>query len=520
MADIVLINPRFEPSFWGMEHAMPLFGKKANLPVACLPLLAALTPADYQVTLLDENVEPLDFARLAQADIVGLTGMIVQRARMREILTELKRRDIFTVVGGPWVSVNEDYFGDLADVIFVGEAEETWPRFLEQWRQGNHAHRYEQATKTDMTQVPTPRFELLKMRDYMFGSVQFSRGCPYQCEFCDIIVTFGRRPRLKTSAQVIAEIEALRAQHIAIAFVVDDNLIGNKKAIKELLRDLVAWQQAQGYPMSFFTEASLDLAEDAELLHLMVEANFGAVFIGIESPNEASLRETKKLQNVRQGTTLLDRVHAIQAAGLEVWCGMILGFDNDDAQVFDLQREFLREARITHAMIGMLTAIPKTPLYARLAGEGRLDLDDVPEFGTNVIPLRMSRQALRDGYVQVLNDLYEPSAFFGRVDDLYLKQKAPFFAAMRAYHRRNLWRRTSDLVKDMGKAVGLFARLMSRVPERSLRREYRRRLARLLRERPEPLLIFLYTVKCAMHYHHFTMARQMARDRSALVNSF
>jgi radical SAM superfamily enzyme YgiQ (UPF0313 family) len=272
--------------------------------------------------------------------------------------------------------------------------------------------------------------------------------------------------------------------------------------------------------MSFFTEASLDLAEDAELLHLMVEANFGAVFIGIESPNEASLRETKKLQNVRQGTTLLDRVHAIQAAGLEVWCGMILGFDHDDAQVFDLQREFLREARITHAMIGMLTAIPKTPLYARLAGEGRLDLDDVPEFGTNVIPLRMSRQALRDGYVQVLNDLYEPAAFFGRVDDLYLTHKAPFFAAMRAYHRRNLWRRTSDLVKDMGKAVGLFARLMSRVPERSLRREYRRRLGRLLRERPEPLLIFLYTVKCAMHYHHFTMARQMARDRSALVNSF
>jgi len=207
--------------------------------------------------------------------------------------------------------VKEDYFGDLPDVIFVGEAEDTWPRFLEEWRLGRHARRYEQAERTDMTQVPTPCFELLKMQHYMFGSVQFSRGCPYQCEFCDIIVTFGRRPRLKTSAQVKAELEALRAQKIFIAFVVDDNLIGNKKAIKALLRDLIGWQQEQGYPMSFFTEASLDLAEDAELLQLMVEANFGAVFIGIESPNEASLLETKKIQNVRKGRRMLDRVHAI-----------------------------------------------------------------------------------------------------------------------------------------------------------------------------------------------------------------
>ena len=318
MADIVLINPRFEPSFWGMEHAMPLFGKRANLPVACLPLLAALTPAEHDVTLLDENVEPLDFDRLARADIVGVTGMIVQRFRMREILAELKKRGAFVIVGGPWVTVSEGYFDDLAEVIFVGEAEETWPLFLADWQRGRAARRYEQAAKTDMSRVPTPRFDLLKMEHYMFGSVQFSRGCPYQCEFCDIIVTFGRRPRLKTSAQIIAEIEALRAQKIFMAFVVDDNLIGNKKAIKVLLRDLIAWQRAHGYPMSFFTEASLDLAEDDELLDLMVQANFGAVFVGIESPNEASLRETKKLQNGRAGKTILERVHAIQNAGLEV----------------------------------------------------------------------------------------------------------------------------------------------------------------------------------------------------------
>src|SRR5438128_3409065 len=282
-----------------MEHALPLLGKRANLPVAALPLLAALTPPEHEVTLFDENVQALDFDRLARADIVCLTGMIVQRCRMREILTELKERGAFTVVGGPWVSVQEDYFGDLADVIVVGEAEETWPRFLREWQQGGHQARYEQTEKTDMTRVPTPRFDLLKMQHYLFGSVQFSRGCPFQCEFCDIIVTFGRRPRLKTSAQVITELEALRAQKIDVAFIVDDNLIGNKKAIKLLLHDLIAYQRTNGYPFDFFTEASLDLAEDQELMGLMVEANIISVFIGIESPNEKSLRETKKFQNVR-----------------------------------------------------------------------------------------------------------------------------------------------------------------------------------------------------------------------------
>jgi radical SAM superfamily enzyme YgiQ (UPF0313 family) len=185
---------------------------------ACLPLIAALTPDDHCVTIVDENVEPIDYDRLALADIVGLTGMSVQRGRMREILRELKARGVFTVVGGPWVSVQEDYFEGLADVIFVGEAETTWPQFLEEWAQGRHRHRYEQLERTDMTRVPVPRYDLLKIKNYLFGSIQFTRGCPFQCEFCDIIVTFGRKPRLKTSAQVIAELEAMRKQHMLIAF--------------------------------------------------------------------------------------------------------------------------------------------------------------------------------------------------------------------------------------------------------------------------------------------------------------
>src|SRR6478609_988720 len=361
MADIVLINPRFEVSYWGMEYALPLMGKRANLPVACLPLLAALTPEGHTVTLMDENAEAIDFERCARADIVGITGLSVQRFRMKEILTELKRRGCFTVVGGALVTVMEDYFEGLADVIFIGEAEETWPRFLEEWKQGLHQYRYEQADKTDMSTVPTPRFDLLKMRHYAFGSVQFTRGCPFQCEFCDIIVTFGRRPRIKTTPQIIDELEAILAQNMRIVFIVDDNLIGNKKAIKEVLRAVVAWQQKKGYPLVFFTEASIDLADDRELMELMVDANIIAVFIGIESPNEASLRETKKYQNVRDGGTMLEKVHRIQDAGMDVWCGMILGFDNDDSTIFDAQTVFLTDARIANSMTGMLSAIPKTP---------------------------------------------------------------------------------------------------------------------------------------------------------------
>src|SRR3954467_3173057 len=406
MADIVIINPRFEVSFWGMEHALPLMGKRANLPVACLPLLAALTPAEHTATLLDENVEAIDWERCARADIVGVTGMSVQRFRMREILTELKKRGCFTVVGGPLVTVTEDYFVGLADAIFIGEAEQTWPQFLREWSQGLQQYRYEQHEKTDMLSVPTPRFDLLKTRHYAFGSLQFSRGCPFQCEFCDIIVTFGRRPRLKTSKQVLKELDALWAEKMRIIFIVDDNLIGNKKAIKHVLRDVAAWQVERGYPVTFFTEASIDLADDPELMQLMLDANIIATFIGIESPNEASLRETKKFQNVRAGGSLLEKVHRIQEAGIEVWCGMIMGFDNDDDTIFDAQIEFIREARIAHSMSGMLFAIAKTPLHARLAAEGRLDPSDQPEFGTNVIPLKLGREELRDGWFDVLNRLY------------------------------------------------------------------------------------------------------------------
>ncbi len=237
-----------------------------------------------------------------------------------------------------------------------------------------------------MATVPTPRFDLLNMKDYLFGNVQFSRGCPFQCEFCDIIVTFGRKPRIKTSRQILAELDALLAQGVRGTFIVDDNLIGNKKAIRPVLQDVIAWQEQHGYPMTFFTEASIDLADEPELMRLMVEANIVNVFVGIESPNEASLRETKKFQNVRPGGSLVEKVRRIQEAGMEVMCGMILGFDHDDETIFDAQVKFISEARVINVMLGMLSAIPKTPLYDRMVKEGRLDTAAELEFAHQYRP--------------------------------------------------------------------------------------------------------------------------------------
>ncbi len=518
MAEIILVNPRFEVSYWGFEHALGLFGKRANMPVASLPLLAALTPGEHQIALVDENVETIDFDRLARADIVGLTGMSVQRFRSREILTELKRRGVFTVVGGPWVSVDEDYFGNLADVVFVGEAEETWPLFLDEWSQGAHRPRYEQTDRTDMSRVPPPRLDLLNLSHYMFGSVQFSRGCPFQCEFCDIIVTFGRRPRLKSAAQVIREIEALRDRGLEMIFVVDDNLIGNKRVIKELLRELAAWQQRQGFPVMFFTEASLDLADDPELLELLGEANFASVFVGIESTNEESLRETKKFQNVRPGGSLLDKVRRIQDAGLEVWCGMIVGFDHDDDTVFESQRRFIQESRIVHAMVSVLNAFPKTPLYERLAGEGRLDPEDETAWGTNVIPHQLGRGQLRDGYLKLMNDIHAPDAYFERLDALYLRDRFRFGQARARYWRQHPLRGVRNQAISLVRFLGIALRLLNHVPDAALRAQYRQHLWRLVRTRRDPGVLFAYVVKCAIHFHHHTMSRQMASNET-LVSS-
>ena len=241
----------------------------------------------------------------------------------------------------------------------------------------------------------------------------------------DISITFGRKPRLKTTAQVIAELEAMRKQRVQIAFIVDDNLIGTI-AVKKLLSDVAAWQAAEGYPLTFVAYASLNLAEDDEMLELMDAANIAMVFIGIESPNEESLHETKKYQNVRKAATIVDRVRKVQDSGLEVLCGMIVGFDHDDTRIFKAHYEFIRQTDIMHPTVNMLVAIPKTPLYARLKKDGRLDLSTTNPsdgmFGTNVIPLGMTRDELREGYMDSARDLHDPEFYFDRLENLYLRR--------------------------------------------------------------------------------------------------
>ena len=515
MADIVIINPRFDISFWGLEHCMKLFGKRANLPVACLALLAALVPDHHDVTVIDENVEDIDFDRLGRADLVCLTGMSIQGGRLIEILEEVRSRGVLVVVGGPMATVEPEVLEGLADVIFVGEADETWPRFLREWEQGAHQGRYEQAERTDMARLPLPRIDLLKADRYMFGSLQISRGCPFTCEFCDIIVTFGRKPRLKASEQVLAELEAFERAGLKIVFVVDDNLIGNKRAIKSVLRDIVKWQQERAYPLTLFTEASLDLAEDEELMQLMGLANFQSVFIGIETPNEDSLRETKKLQNVRPNAgTLLERVRRVQQHGLDVWCGMILGFDHDDASIFEVMPKFLAEARISAALIGMLHAIPTTPLYDRLKQAGRLHDEEVSEiYGTNVDPLGMSPQQLRDGFIRVMQACYEADAYFQRLDAQFIDENFKFTLHQLPYWQSHKWAWAKRCFWNYARFAVIASRLTSQLSDDALRSRYRRQLWRVFRARwREPHILFTYVIKVASHYHYAELARAMTAD--------
>ena len=326
------------------------------------------------------------------------------------------------------------------------------------------------------------------------------------------IVTFGRKPRLKTSGQVLAELDAYYRGGLKIIFVVDDNLIGNKKAIKPILRDIILWQQKHAYPLTLFTEASLDLAEDAELMELMGHAGFQSVFIGIESPNEESLRETKKLQNVRpQAGTLIDRVRRIQGHGLDVWCGMIVGFDHDDPSVFGVVPGFLTEARIANALIGLLHAIPTTPLYDRLKKDGRLnDNDDSDRFGTNVVPLGMSREELRKGFVDLTREVYAADAYFQRIDALFVDGGFKFAVHGLPYWQRHRWAWANRVAGNYVKFLVLAGRLMRSVEHADLRVKYRRQLLRVMRTRPfEPHILFIYAIKIAMHYHYASITQAL-----------
>lgn len=402
---LYLIAPKNPESFWTFDRILPSLNKRCVFPNLALPTVAGLTPAPHEVVLCDENVESIDFD--TDADVVGVTGFVIHKRRMFDIIERFRRRGKLVAAGGPFATLCPEELRGKVDVLFVGEAEHTWPQFVRDYETGTWQEEYRQDEKPSMLDSPLPRFDLLKVNRYRSMAIQFARGCPFDCEFCDIIVMYGRRPRTKSAAQVLAEVEAIHALGVQNIFVVDDNFIGNKREAKVLLKALAAWQQARGYPIEFMTEVSLNVAQDAELLALMKQTNFSTIFVGIESPRAASLKETKKTQNMRED--IVTSVHRIQDAGIQVMAGMIVGFDNDDPSIFEEQFRFIQDARIPISMTGMLNAVPKTPLHARLKAVGRLIADSVGDqfVFTNIVPSGMSRLELYEGYQALLKRLYD-----------------------------------------------------------------------------------------------------------------
>jgi len=402
---IHLVTPKNPPSFWTYDRILPTLGKQCIFPNLSMPTLAGLTPPEHQVTLCDENVEEIDFD--VEADIVGVTGYIVHQQRMIEIIEEFRRRGRFVVVGGPHASLCPEDWRERCDVLFVDEAEETWSVFLRDFEQGRWKTEYRPDEKPDLSLSPVPRFDLLHVDRYHAMTIQFARGCPFQCEFCDIIVVYGRKPRAKRAEQVLAEIRECHRLGAKQVFVVDDNFIGNKKLAKDLLREIARWGRENGFPIDFNTEVSLNVAQDDELLALLRDANFTTVFVGIESPRRASLQETRKTQNIRGD--LVESVQRIHSYGIQVQAGMIVGFDADDATIFEEQLRFIQDARIPVSMTGMLQAMPKTPLHERVAREGRLLADSTGDqfVFSNIEPKSMSRRELYAGYRRLIAELYD-----------------------------------------------------------------------------------------------------------------
>jgi radical SAM superfamily enzyme YgiQ (UPF0313 family) len=514
---ICLINPKFEPSYWGFDYALPLYpgNKKSSMITGALAYLAGLVP-DHEVRLIDENVEEIPWDELESFDIVGVTGMNVQKERMKQILERLLPMNVLTVVGGAYASVDEEYFNGLCDVLFSGEADDTWPEFVRcVAERENYDTLYKQHQPTDMTRVPKSRFDLLKVDRYASGALQFSRGCPFQCEFCDIIVTFGRRPRTKNPEQVIEELDEMRRVGFFSCFIVDDNFIGNKKAAKALLRLIIPWQQKHGYPLRLTTEASVNLADDPELLDLLYQANFRSVFVGIETPRMASLKETKKFQNT-QGDSLEAKLARIRNAGLEVSAGFIVGFDNDDRTIFEDQFQFIQDNGILLAMVGMLTAVPKTPLYDRLEKEDRLRLDDV---NCNIVPKQMSPSELQHSYWELLKRLYDPQAFFDR----YFKvNDYPDFKRKRAEisKRANEGKALPTLLYGLlllGKLIPALVR------ERSLTTVgavyLRNFFQRSLRVRADIIGFAQFMNRCVTHWHFYKFTCEGTAGKLRMFNS-
>ena len=411
---VLLVNPEFEETYWSFRYALPFEGKRSVFPPLSLLTVSSLLPRDCERRLVDLNIERLKDSQIEWADMVFITGMLAQKVSLHDVVQRCKQLGKKIVLGGPYVTSTIEELPD-ADHIFQGEAEETLPQFFNDLERGQTKRAYKAPERPSMALSPVPDFALANLKKYSCMSLQYSRGCPFSCEFCDIIEIYGRVPRTKSNQQIRAEFDALkRLGWRGPLFIVDDNFIGNKKNVRLLLPEVIAWQKQNGYPFSLLTEASVNLADDDDLLTSMKDAGFRRVFLGIETPVEESLKEAQKSQN--RGN-LLDSVKRIQNHGMEVMAGFIVGFDNDPEDIFERQIEFIRESAIPMAMVGMLNALPDTQLWKRLEREGRLLGADATGNNTiatvNFIP-KMDVEKLIKGYQRIMRTIYKPSEYYRR----------------------------------------------------------------------------------------------------------
>ena len=431
----LFLYPQFPKTFWSYEKILELVNRKVLLPPLGLATVAALLPQDWEMKLVDRNVRDVTEAEWEWAELVVISGMIVQKDDMQVQIREAKRRGLLVAVGGPYASSTPDAPEIVeADFKVLDEGEITLPQFVSAIQRGERSGRFSaEGDKPDVTATPIPRFDLLELDAYDSMSVQFSRGCPFNCEFCDIIVLYGRKPRTKTPEQLIGELQRLYDLGWRRSiFLVDDNFIGNKRNAKLLLPQIKSWQQERGYPFSFTTEASVDLADDEEMMRMMHDARFESVFLGIETPDESSLETARKVQNTRN--PLDAAVDRITANGIRVMAGFIIGFDGEKDGAGHRIVDFVTRTGIPAAMMGMLQALPNTALWYRLEKEGRLIQDKDAAKGvnqTNLLNFKPTRpiRDIANEYVEAFCALYEPNAYMDRVYSYYLKMGAPRWKA-------------------------------------------------------------------------------------------
>lgn len=434
--NILLVYPQYPDTFWSFKHALRFVMKKAAFPPLGLMTVAAMLPKEWNKKLVDMNVNPLTDKDIKWADYVFVSAMVVQRESVKEVIRRVKLLGIKIVAGGPLFTTEPENFEEI-DHLVLNEAEITLPLFLNDLAAGKAQHLYNTSERPEVTSTPTPMYSLINFKHYSSVGLQYSRGCPFNCEFCDITFLNGRVPRTKSVAQLFAELETIYNQGWrGSVFIVDDNFIGNKSKLKaEILPALIEWQARRNQPFTLYTEASINLVDDEELMELMTKAGFNRVFIGIETPNEASLNECNKNQNTSRD--LVAAVKKIHNHGMEVMAGFIVGFDNDQAEIFKTQINFIQKTGIVTAMVGLLNAPRGTRLYQRMKKENRLVTQDFTgdnmDFSLNFEP-KMNREKLIDGYHQVLNTIYSPKQYYARIKTLLNEYKPRTQIKMPRFH--------------------------------------------------------------------------------------